>query len=78
MDVRTCENLFFCVACVLARNARRALVNFELLCLKPQIETPLCKVVVMDQTGGDKARVLARALRQEGLMNAYVMKVRTV
>jgi len=39
-----------------------------------KIETPLCKVVVMDQTGGDKARVLARALRQEGLMNAYVMK----
>ncbi|KAF5835772.1 hypothetical protein DUNSADRAFT_6912 [Dunaliella salina] len=38
-----------------------------------KIETPMCKVVVMDEKGGEKARTLARALRQEGLMNAYVM-----
>jgi len=40
-----------------------------------QVETRLCRVVVMDQTGSDKARNLARALRREGLNAAYVMKV---
>ncbi|KAJ9520287.1 hypothetical protein QJQ45_030252, partial [Haematococcus lacustris] len=39
-----------------------------------QVSTPLTRVVVMDAEGGPAARSVARAVRAEGLYNAYVMK----
>ncbi|KAJ9519938.1 hypothetical protein QJQ45_014668 [Haematococcus lacustris] len=39
-----------------------------------QVSTPLTRVVVMDAEGSPAARSVARAVRAEGLYNAYVMK----